>query len=519
MSAFTDPFIGAIGQLAEPSTWIYIAIGTLFGILTGALPGLATTLGYALVLPFTFQMDTVHAVTMLLSLTVGVAYGNNIPSILVGVPGTPAAVLTVMDGYELTRKGEAGLALGVAFVAANLGQLVSILFFIGAVIPLADLAYNFLHPEMFSLYVFGIIAIVSLTGKNMIKGLMAAGFGFLLATIGLDPVNWTPRFDFGIFRLRSGLSVPALLIGLLAVSELFRQARQTFNWPPATAEMRAKSKFPAFSRWKRTIPAMLGGTVIGTIVGAIPGAGGTPAALISYQQAQLFSKHPEEFGKGSIEGIAANEAAQNASSSGELIPTLGLGIPGSGSMVLLLAALTLNGFIPGPKLIEEAPELLYATVAGLMGATIFVLVFGWPMARSLHWVLTLDRSVVIVCGLATIALGIFSLNYRMFDVFICFVAGVFGYFMLRYGYSTAAAALALVLAAGLEASFRRGLTLTGNNYVEFFARPITAVVMVMSIGFLIAGLVRTRNFRRRARERERLEAEEAAADAALGDQS
>jgi len=524
VSAFVDPFVGALDLLADPRTWIYVAIGTLFGILTGALPGLATTLGYALLLPFTFQMDTVFAVTMLLSLTVGVAYGNNIPSILVGVPGTPAAVLTVLDGYSLHRKGETGLALGVAFISANLGQVVSIFFFIGAVVPLAGIAYNFLNPELFSLYVFGIVAIVSLTGKSMLKGLMAAGFGFLLAMVGLDPVNWTPRFDFGFFRLRSGLSVPALLIGLLAVSELFRQARQTFQYPPPTEESRAKSRFPAFRRWKRAIPAMLGGTVVGTIVGAIPGAGGTPAALIAYQQAQMFSKHPEEFGTGSIEGIAANEAAQNASSSGELIPTLGLGIPGSGSMVLLLAALTLNGFIPGPQLIDEAPQLLYATVAGLLGASIFVMVFGWPMARSLHWVLTLDRSVVIIAGLVTISLGIYSLNYRLFDVAVCFAAGMVGYFMLRYGYSTAAAALALVLAAGLEASFRRGLTLTGNNYVEFFARPITAAVMLLSLTFLVIGLVRTHKFHRREAARlvagdESLDAEDEMREASLGEDS
>jgi putative tricarboxylic transport membrane protein len=403
-----------------------------------------------------------------------------------GVPGSPSGVLTVIEGYTLHRRGETGLALGIAYLSAVLGQAVSILFFIAAVVPLAAFAFYFLQPEMFGLYLFGIVALVSLTGKNIIKGFMAAAFGLFVATIGLDPVNFVPRFTFGVQALREGLSTPAIVVGLVAVSELFRQARQSFQWEMSTGKVEAK--FPRFAQIRPALPAMMIGTVVGTIVGTIPGAGGTPSALMSYQQAKMMSKHPEEFGHGSIEGLAANEAAQNADTSGELIPTLGLGIPGSSSMVLLLAALTLNGFIPGPNLVRDAPQLFHATIAGLLGATIFMALTGWWLSKSMLKALMVNRSVVIVLALALVALGAFSLSYRILDVFVCFGFGAIGYFMTRFGYSVAAAALAVVLAAGLESNFRIGLNLFDNDLVHFFTRPLTAIIVGLAVVFFVIGL-------------------------------
>lgn len=501
MNAFTDPLAGAASLLTDPNIWLLILIGTMFGVVVGALPGIATTLAYALVLPFTFGMDTVDAVAMLLAITVGVSYGNSIPAILVGVPGTPAAVLTVLDGNTMHKQGKTGLALAIAFVSAVIGQIVSVLFFIAAVIPLAGIAYSFLAPELFALFFFGIVAIVSLTGRNLLKGMMAAGFGLLIGMVGLDPVNFSPRFNFDIPEIRAGLSTPALIIGLLAVSELFRQARQAFDWD--TAKQVVAAKFPPWRELLPTLRPTMIGTVVGTIVGAIPGAGGTPAALISYQQAQMMSKEPEKFGKGSAEGVAANESAQNSASSGELIPTLGLGIPGSGSMVLLLATLSVHGFIAGPNLTRETPELLYAVVAGLLGATLLLIVTGWPIAQFMLRILSVNRSMVIVLALAMVALGIFSLNFRIFDVFVCFAAGAVGYFFLQYGYSTAAAALAVVLAAGVEASLRRGLSLMENDPLRFVTRPITATILALALLFLYFGIRRALAADREARAADR----------------
>lgn len=499
MQQIVDALVGGLELFLVPSFWVAVIIGVLFGVITGALPGLGTTLAYALILPFTYGLDITTTIALLMAVTVGVQYGNSIPAILIGVPGTPAAVLTVIDGFALHKQGKTGYALGVAFVAALSGQFVSILFFAAAVVPLGALAFHFLNPELFALFVFGIVAIVSLTGKNLIKGLMAACIGLLIAIVGLDPVNFQPRFTFDFRELQSGLNASAAVIGLLAVSELLRQTRQAFQWDTG-GTTRFSATFPPLRALRRTFPAMAGGTVVGTLVGAIPGAGATPAALISYQQAQIFSKKPAEFGRGSPEGIAANEAAQNASSSGELIPTLGLGIPGSGSMVLLLAALTLNGFVPGPGLVRDYPELLAAVVGGLLGATIFLVLTGWAMAKGMLKLLTIDRSLVIVAALFTVVMGVYSLNYKILDVLVCFGCGALGYFMLRYGYSTAAAALAVVLAAGLEGSLRRGLSLFDDDVFAFVGRPITAVILTLAMVFLAIGLRRTLQESRRNRQ-------------------
>lgn len=495
---FIQPLLGGIAQLSDPGIWLAVMVGTVVGVLVGALPGVGITLAYGMVLPFTFVMNPVHAVAFLLSISVGSGYGNSIPAILMGIPGSPSAVLTVADGHALHRRGQSGLALGVSFVAALAGQAFSIVLFVLLVVPLMGLAYSFLQPELFALYLLGVVAIVSLTGKNFLKGLAAAGLGLLIALVGLDPVNMTTRFTFGERIVRSGIDLTSVVVGLLAVSELFRSARQVFRWQ-AEATIPESAKFPSWAKLKPTIPAILGGTVVGTLVGAIPGAGSTPAAMIAYQQAQLFAKHPEEFGHGSVEGMAANEAAQNASNSGELIPTLGLGIPGSGSMVLLLSALTVHGFVPGPLMIRQAPELFYAAVSGMLAATIFLVVTGWYMAKLMLRAVNLNRSAVIILSLATVVLGIYSLNTRLFDVFVVLAAGAVGYLMLRYGYSTAAAALACVLGRELERSLRLGLNLVEGDWVAFFTRPITATILLVTAGLVTIGIVRQVRLRRRLR--------------------
>jgi putative tricarboxylic transport membrane protein len=402
----------------------------------------------------------------------------------------------VIDGHTLHKRGESGLALGVSFVAALGGQLVSILMFILLVVPLMGLAYHFSFPEIFGLYCLGFVALISLAGDNMVKGLMAAAFGISVGLVGLDPINMVARLDMGFREVRSGFEEVAVVIGLLALSELFRSSRQIFQWKDRTDDT-AGGRFPAFSRIRPAIPAMVGGTVVGTFVGAIPGAGATPAAMISYQVAQMISKHPEEFGKGSIEGIGANEAAQNASNSGELIPTLGLGIPVTGSMVLLLAALSVQGFVPGPLMVSNAPELLYAAIAGLLASTLLLLATGWSMARLMLRAVQLDRQIVIVLAIAMTVIGIYSINTRVFDVAVALGFGVIGYFMLRYGYPTAAAALGVFLGKEFERSLRIGLNMNNNSFVDFITRPITLTIILVALGLLVWGIVKRAQMHRR----------------------
>jgi putative tricarboxylic transport membrane protein len=498
MNEFLQPLLGGINVLSNPMIWVYIFIGNIIGVIVGALPGVGTTQAYGLVLPFTFVMDPVSAISFLMGITVGNQFGNSIPAILIGLPGSSSAILTTLEGFQMQKRGEGALALGVTFVASLGGQFVSILMFIALVVPLMGAAYVFMQPEQFALYLFGLVAISSITGKNVIKGLMSAAFGVAIGLVGTDPINLNQRFTFGLRVLRTGFEPTTVMIGLLAVSELFRSARQAFNYVTASGpEGKSKIRFPAFSKWRRTIPFMLFGTVVGTLVGAVPGAGATPSTMASYQWAQFFSKHPEEFGHGSIDGIAANEAAQNASNCGELIPTLGLGIPGSGSMVFLLGALTVHGFIPGPMMLRQAPHLFNAAIGSLLGSTLFLFVTGWFMCSLMLKAVSINRQAVIMFALGTVVIGVFSAQQRAFDVLVALTAGGIGYLMMGYGYSTAAAALGVVLGAGLEKNLRLGLNLVDGNFIKFFSRPITGSIAALTLVVIAYGVYRTVQLRKK----------------------
>lgn len=494
---FLTPMIGGLQAMLDPMLWVFVLLGTVLGVLAGALPGVGTTLAFGLVLPFTFVMQPAMAVAFLLGISVGVMYGNSIPAVLMGVPGNPAAILTVLDGHALQKRGEGGLALGVSLVSSLIGQTVGTVLFVLLLVPLAGLGYAFQSPKLFALFALGMIALVSLSGKNILKGAIASVFGIFVAIIGLDPIMNSPRFHLDTVVLRNGFSVVPVVIGLLALSELIRSTRQIYQW--GSEDAAEARKFPAFNRFKGTLKPTLVGSVLGTFVGAIPGAGATPAAMISYQQAQFMSKTPEQFGNGSIEGIAANESAQNASYSGELIPTLGLGIPGSGSMVLLLTALTVHGFTPGPRMLVTSPDLLYAAIAGMLAAVIFLAFTGWFMATLMMRAVAMDRGVVIAVSLVFVSVGIYSLNGRVFDVGVAYGFGIIGYFMHRYGYSTAAAALAVVLGKGFERHLRQGLSLTSNDWLAFLTRPITAITLTIAFILFVLSLRRVLGVRSVAR--------------------
>jgi putative tricarboxylic transport membrane protein len=439
-------------------------------------------------------MSATYAIGFLVAINVACSYGNSIPAILIGVPGTPSAVLTAIDGYELHKQGKSGLALGVQYYGAIAGQFVSNFFYLAMVVPLAQLAYVFLTPEMFALYFLGMVSVIAITGDNIVKGLASAAAGLAVCLVGHDPISAVQRFDFYV-EMRQGLETVPVIMGTVAVGEIFRQFRQSFTWGEIATKFEAK--FPPLRELWKVTPQVITGTCIGTIVGAIPGLGGVQAAFISYNQSKLWSKHPEEYGHGSIEGVACNEAAQNASQAGEMVPTFGLGIPGSGTMVYLFAALLMNGFMPGPLLIKKAPELLYASWGpGLLAPTIMLAITGWPMCRLLLKVVTLDRQLILSGALALCMVGVFSLNSSVFDVFVMLFFGGVGYFLWRYGYSPAAFAIMMVLGPGIERNLRAGLMLT-ESWGAFLTRPWTAVILGISIVLLMYGTYGTIKLARR----------------------
>ena len=494
---FFDTFAGAFEILLDPTSWLFIILGAVWGVFVGAMPGIGAPLGFALLLPLTFTLDPVVAVAMLLALSVGNAFGNSLPAITLAIPGSPATIMTVLDGHALFKRGKGDVALGAAYIAALGGQLISIPLFVLLVIPLANLAYVFQAPELFGIYVLGMVAVVSIASANILKGLLSALFGLIVGLVGLDPLTTFSRFTFDVVEIRAGFDETAVIIGLLALGEIFRSLRQNYSW---TIEGEVKRvRLPRLSEMGGggMVAPLVGGTVLGTLIGAIPGAGSSTAALVSYEQAKLWSKHPEEFGKGSLTGITSNEAAQNAANSGELIPTLALGIPAGGSMLILLGALISQGFVPGPFLIENDPELLWAAVAGLLGGTIFLAIIGMRMASWMLSVSRLNRSSVMIVALALVVLGIYGLKSSVTDVIVMLAFGVVGYFMYRYGFSPAAAALAVILSRGLETSLRRGLALSDDSFVTLITRPVTAALLGLAILMLVAGSVRQYSRRNR----------------------
>jgi putative tricarboxylic transport membrane protein len=501
MEIMLTSLVEALAYGLDPYMLMIILAGVIWGSGAGALPGITSVIAIGVMVPFTFGLPPIYAVAFLISINVGCSFGNSIPAILVGLPGTPSAVLTAMDGYALHKKGQTGLALGVTFYASVMGQFVSIFLFLLMVVPLSGLTYVFLSPEMFALYFLGITAIISITSENILKGLLSAAFGLLIAMVGRDPLTSISRFDFGNAELRGGIEISAAVVGLLAVSELFRSMRQSFSWDKLSTKFDAT--FPPLRQLLRVTPAVGIGTLIGGIIGAVPGVSGTASAVISYQQSKFWSKRPQDYGKGSIEGIAANESAQNASQAGEMVPTFGLGIPSGGAMVILLGALLIHGFVPGPMMIREAPELLHACVAGLLGATIFLAVIGWPIGKALVYLVRLDRTMVLVGALGLTMLGIFTINRSVLEVFLMLGFGVVGYFMLRYGYSVAGASLAAVLGAGMENNLRSGLLLQDNSVWQFVSRPWTGGVLLLSLAFLTYGTVTTVKTARKAAEARR----------------
>lgn len=487
MDQFVDSIVNGAAMAIDPWFLLIMAIATLWGIVAGSLPGLSASLAVGVAISFTFFLTPAQAVGSLLAILVGVNYGNSLPAVVLGVPGTPSAVLTAREGYQMHQRGEGATALGVTYVASLVGQSVSIVFFIALVIPLAQLAYLFLAPEFFAMTILALSAVIGLAGRSILKALLAGSLGLAVAFIGRDPINFAPRFTAGFPQLRDGFEVIPVVIGLLAVSELIRSTRQVFSWTSVYNDTNL-IRFPPLSVIRRCLPSMGIGTIVGTIMGVLPGAGADAAAYLSYQQAKTYSKHPEEFGHGSVEGIAANEAAQNACQAGDLIPTLAVGIPGSATMVLILAAVAMHGLIPGPLLLTSTPSLLYGSVGGLLVSTVILAAIGWPIARATFWITTLDRSIVTVCALALVVVGVFTLRQSLFDVGVALAFGGIGYFMIRYDYSVAAAALALILGQRMEATLRQGILLSDGSFWSMVTRPITATILAIAVAALAFGV-------------------------------
>lgn len=478
MSAFFD----SLSNLA--SLWVVVAAfaGVFWGILGGALPGISPSIAMALLLPFTVGMNPTTAIVLLASVYVGAEYGGSIPAILIRTPGTNSASATVIDGYEMARQGRAGEALGISLMSGLWGGLFGLLVLVLATESLAKVALAFTPAAYFSLGILGLSVIAGLSGGSLLRGLITACIGLMIAFIGSDPVSGVPRFTFGSADLLGGVKPILIMVGLFAVTEMLVQIGEP-AWAKAN-KSEAKLKLPNWAMSKRLVKPQAIGAVIGTVEGVTPGAGGTVAAFMAYSEAKRWSKHPEEFGHGSPEGIAAPESANNVVTATALVPLLSLGIPGSNSAAILLGGFLIHGLQPGPMLFEKAPQVVWGLYGGLLFANIAMVLIGLVILSPCIWLVNRPKPYLIAFILALVMSGVYAINQSVFELGLVLAIGVLGYGMRLLRLPVLPLVLGLVLGYMVESNYRRSLLISGGDHSIFLTDKV-------SLGLLVTALVLT----------------------------
>lgn len=461
--------------------------GVVFGILVGALPGLTATMGIAILLPLTFGMEPAPALLMLMAIYKSAIYGGSVSAIMLHTPGTPASAATALDGYPLALQGKAASTISTATISSVIGSLVSGVALLLLAPPLSNFALKFGPPEYFLLAVFGMTVIASLASGGLIKGLLAALFGLLLGTVGVDVMTGFARYHFGAMALLGGVPLIPALIGLFALSQVMMISESTHR---TASQLHAKGWGIrlALSDLMRSKINLIRSSILGVVIGILPGAGGDIASWVGYSEAKRFSKHPEKFGKGAIEGVIASETANNAVTGATLIPMLTLGIPGGAAAAVLLGALMIQGLRPGRELFTVHAEMMYTVMIGFIVASILMGIVGLAIMPRLAFITRVPVSIVAPIVAALCVIGSFAMRNHMYDVWIMLFFGVLGYFMRKSGFPPAAVVLGLILGPIAELGLRQSLVLGGEGLDlvgYFFGRPISIVLMILIIGSLL----------------------------------
>jgi putative tricarboxylic transport membrane protein len=487
----------ALLNVLTPYTLMFLVIGVFIGIVAGILPGINGAIGISLILPFTFGMPPATALIMMLGLWGGQNFGGGVTAALVHAPGAASGAATLFDGYPMAQKGQAGKALGIICIASSIGWFLSTIMLAVIAVPLAAFALRFSAPEYLAVGVFGLSMVASMATKNIFKGAIATLFGLMIVSVGTDPFSGLPRFTFGRYELLDGISYLVVMIGVFAIAEALVQIEK----PAVQAKiMKFSRELPTWAEVKSLMPVILRSTGIGMLVGTAPGAGGSIAAFIAYNEAKRFSKTPEEFGHGAIEGVAAPEAANNATEGGAMVPLLALGIPGSGAAAVILASMIMFGLRPGPQIFTDQPVLVYSLFFGLAIGAVVLLILGLLLTPYLALVIRLPRAYLItgVTGIAFMAA--MAITGLLFDVWLVLLFGVLGYTMRKLEFPPAPMILALVLGFMIETSLRRSMILSDGDWSIFFTRPISATILGLAILSFFYPIIRAMLSRRKDRE-------------------
>jgi putative tricarboxylic transport membrane protein len=487
--------LNSIAPVFAPLNLLLILLGATGGVLIGSIPGLTSTMGIALLIPFTYGMSIIPSVGMLLGVFCGAMYGGSIAAILIKTPGTPAAAATILDGYPMGQRGEAGRALSIALFASFCGGMIGALTMTFLSPFISKLALRFGPAEFFALAFFGLSVIISISGKSLIKGLMSAFFGLLIATVGMDKVSAYLRFT-KLPGFYEGIPFIPGLIGLFAVSEVFANIENILKGEKISPKI--SGVLPGRKDLKAIWRAILTGGFFGAFIGAIPGAGGDIAAFVSYSEAKRTSKRPEKFGTGVPEGIAAAESANNGCTGGAMIPLLSLGVPGDSNTAVLMGAFIMQGFQPGPMMYVEHLDIVYAVFASLAAANIAMLLVGMAGIRFFTKIISLERKLLIPAILVLSLVGSYAINRNMFDVFFALVMGLIGYLLQKYEFPLSPILLALILGPMSESNLRRFMQIDDGKFWMLFTKPICVIFIALAVASMVSSVIRARKFAKTA---------------------
>ena len=479
---FTIPYLGLL-----------VAVGTFAGIYIGAIPGLSVTMAVSLLISFTFSWDTLSALALMIGVFVGGVYGGARSAILLNIPGAPAAIATSLDGYPLAKKGLAGETIGIATVQSVIGGLVGVIIMVTATPLMSKIALSFAPRDYFLVGTMGILLVGSMGSKSTGKGIFAGALGIILGLVGMDPFTGVGRFTFGSLNLLGGLSYVTAMIGLFGVSEALFQLRD-LNKP--LIKQRISKIVPSWNVITKYIPLTLRSSIIGGIIGALPGTGGDIAAILAYDNARRTVKDNDvDFGQGAIEGVIAPETANNAAIGGAFIPMLTLGIPGDSVTAIIIGAMFIHGLRPGPLLMQDNPDIFWYIVSSLIISNIFLLVFGLMGIKLFTRIIDIPREKILPSILILSAIGAYSINGSYFDLMMVVVFGVIGYLLKLYGFPIGPIILGMILGPVIDSNFRRAILSSGsilNLIMELFTNSITLILMVIIVYFLVYSYLQKR---------------------------
>ncbi len=482
-----DTIILGFNTVFNPTNLFFCFVGVLIGTLVGVLPGIGPAGTMALLLPATFKIEPTTSIIMLAGIYYGAMYGGSTTSILVNVPGEAASVVTSIDGYQMARQGRAGPALGMAALGSFIAGTLSVIGLMFIARPLAKAALLFGPPEYFSIICMGLILLTYLAQGSMLKALMMALVGIIIGSVGLDLVTGQPKFTFGLEELTDGVGIIPLMMGLFGISEVLINIEQTVK----TEILHGKIThiWPSLKDWAQSKWAVLRGSVIGFLIGILPGGGAVIASFISYAVEKKSSKHPWKFGKGAIEGVAGPESANNAATGGSLVTLFSLGIPSNPATAMLFSALLIHGLKPGPLLIKNHPDLFWGVVASLYLGNVILLLLNLPLIGIWVQVLKIPYRILFPLILLFCIIGAYSVNNSPFDLFLMVFFGVVGYLVRKFGYEVAPLVLAFVLGPMLEQALRQSLLMSQGSFMIFISRPIAGIALGVSFILLLSNIL------------------------------